>query len=374
MKYIWQHKKWPAFIWQEKKLLHGLGSARLCQGKLLSRAATLGMDLNREARSAILVEEAVQTAAIEGQILDRASVRSSVAKRLGLPTAGMPPPDRNTEGLVDVLLDATVNYQKPLTAKRLKSWQAALFPTGYSGLNRIRTGQWRGKSPMRVVSGPVGKEKVHFLAPPQERISHEIKQFLTWWKSGADNLEGLLRAGIAHFWFITIHPFEDGNGRIARALTDMALARDEGLPVRFYSLSARIMKERDDYYTVLEMSQKSGLDITEWLLWFLGCFERSISHSRGIISKVLAKAEFWQQHSQTSINTHQLKVINRLLDAGPGKFEGGLTTRKYVSIAKVSRATAYREITDLLNKNMLRQNPGKGRNVSYDIAWVDKVD
>ncbi len=373
MRYIWQLKNWPNFKWDSKKLIKPLGKARICQGKLISRVSAIGMDLGQEAQTEILVEETIKTAAIEGQILNRDSVRSSVARQLGLPSAGLPPIDRNADGLVEVLLDATTNSKTPLSAKRLKSWQAALFPTGYSGLNRIRTGKWRGSEPMQVVSGPIGREKVHFEAPPQDRVANEMKKFFSWWQNSLTNIEGLLRAGIAHFYFITIHPFEDGNGRIARAIMDMALAQDENIPVRFYSLSARIMEERNKYYDILEQCQKSSEDITEWLLWFIGCFERAVQNSGTLIANILAKSEFWQQNCHTVMNEHQRKIVNLLLDAGQVGFEGGLTTRKYVSIAKVSRATAYREITDLTEKKVLRQNQGKGRNISYDLVWP-KID
>jgi Fic family protein len=371
MGYIWQHSYWPNFTFQSDQLLDSISMARLNQGKLLSKATNLGMDLSLEARAEILTEEGVKTAAIEGQLLDRDSVRSSVARRLGLSTTGLPAAGRHIDGLIDVLMDATMHYDKPLTTNRLKSWQAALFPTGYSGLLRIRTGKWRGTEPMQVVSGPIGHEKIHFEAPPSDKVDLEMRKFISWWEKGSSRLDGLLRAGIAHFRFITIHPFEDGNGRIARALTDMALAQDEKFTKRFYSLSSRIMKERDEYYGILERCQKGDIDITPWLKWFLGCFQRAVEDSQILIAKVLAKSEFWQQHAQTAMNKRQRKVVNRLLDAGPGDFEGGLNTRKYVSVAKVSRATAYREISDLVGKGVLLKNPGKGRNVSYDLRWTN---
>ncbi|HLP59813.1 MAG TPA: Fic family protein, partial [Candidatus Deferrimicrobium sp.] len=337
------------------------------QGKLLSKVQSLGLSLSRETQAEILTEEAIKTTSIEGQVLDRDSVRSSVARRLGLSTAGLPAPDRYADGLVEVLLDAAANYNKPLTAERLKGWQAALFPTGYSGLHRIRTGEWRGAEPMQVISGPIGREHVHFEAPPADRIEEEMKRFFSWWTDSLGKIEGLLRAGMGHFYFITIHPFEDGNGRIARALTDMALAQDEGLPVRFYSLANRIMAERETYYDILEQTQKGNGDITGWLLWFLGCMERAIGYSETLVNSVLSKATFWQNYTQCTLSNNQRKVINRLLDAGPGGFEGGLTTRKYVSLTRVSRATAYREITDLVDKGILVPNPGKGRNISYRL-------
>jgi len=369
MNYIWQYPNWTDFKWDDKTLLKELAQARLAQGKLITRFQSLGMRLIEEAQGEILAKEAMKTAEIEGLKLDPDSVRSSVASRLGLPTAGLPSPGRDIEGLVDVLLDATRNYNQPLTMTRLKSWQAALFPTGYSGLSKIRTGQWRGPDPMQVVSSPLGHEVIHSMAPPHNNLPSEIKTFLTWWKSSLLHMEGLIRAGIAHFYFVTIHPFEDGNGRIARALTDMALAQDEKSSLRIYSLSNRIMEERKDYYDVLEICQKSNGDITPWLLWFLGSFKRAVTHSNSLIANIFAKAEFWSVHAQSNMNDRQKKVVNRILSAGKGGFEEGLTTKKYVSMAKTSRATAFREIADLVMKKMLVQNPSKGRNTSYDINW-----
>jgi Fic family protein len=373
-RYFWQTEDWPCFRWQSDRLLAPLGQARLRQGQLLSRAAGLGFDLGQQAQAAVLVEEAVKTAAIEGEALDPASVRSSVARRLGLPTAGLPSAPRHVDGLVDVLLDATRNHAQPLTAERLKGWQAALFPTGFSGMHRLRVGDWRpAGEAMRVVSGPIGREKVHFEAPPAERVAAEIDRFLSWWQE-SPAIDGLLRAGIAHLWFVTIHPFEDGNGRLARALTDMALAQEENLPARCYSLSSQIMAERSVYYTILERVQKGDGDITEWLEWFFGCFERAVLRSADLLAGVLHKAGFWQRHAATSLSDRQRKVINRLLDAGPGGFEGGMTTRKYASLAGVSKPTAQREIADLVAKGLLRPNPGGGRSTSYDVQWAGAGD
>jgi len=369
MTYIWNQKNWPLFKWQNDELISILSRARFLQGELLSKVRSLGLDKNNDSVSEILVEETVKTAAIEGVKLDREAVRSSVARRLGLPTAGLKSPNRDTQGLVDVLLNATIDYEKPLTVKRLKTWQAALFPTGYSGLSKIRAGKWRDKRPMQVISGPIGREKVHFEAPPSERLGAEIKGFIRWWTSTSKNIDGLIRAGIAHFYFVTIHPFEDGNGRIARALTDMALAQDENSPRRYYSLSARIMAERKSYYDVLEKTQKGSIDITEWLSWFLKCYLKAIKESEKSILKALQKGTFWQQHAQTILNKNQQKVINRLLDAGQDGFEGGLTTRKYVSMTKTSRATAFRDISDMLKKKILRKSPAKGRSASYELFF-----
>ncbi len=373
MKYIWELTDWNNFRWQSNLLIEAIGRTRLCQGKLLSEVGKLGMSLSREAQAEILVEETIRTAEIEGHRIDRESVRSSVARRLGLPVVGLRKTDRHADGLVEILLDATRQYDKPLTQERLKSWQAALFPTGYSGLHRIGTGDWRGDARMRVISGPVGHEKTHFEAPPRDRIESEINRFLLWWETSLNTVEGLLRAGIAHFYFVTIHPFEDGNGRIARAITEMALAQDERLSTRFYSLSAQIMAERNDYYRILEQSQKGDSDITAWLLWFLGCLERAIGNSQTLIAKVLATAGFWQYYGQTSLNERQRKVINRLLEAGRDGFEGGLTTKKYASLTKISRATAFREISDLLSKGIIKENQGRGRSMSYDLVWSEFV-
>ena len=367
--YIWQEEKWPLFTWRSDSVIDSLSRCNFKRGQLLGRVASLGMELGLEAQAEVLAAEVLQTSAIEGKSLDPDSVRSSVAWRLGLPDAGLARHDRYTEGLVDVLLDATVNYDHPLTIVRLHGWQAALFPTGFSGLHRIVVGDLRGDPVMRVVSGAIGREKIHYEAPPGNMVEKEVKQFLEWWQDEKSKIDGILRSAIAGFWFVTIHPYEDGNGRLARALTDMALAQDEKLAVRYYSFSSQIMEERQGYYEVLEKCQKGGLDITDWLVWFLGCFERAIDKSDNLIGKVLKKARFWEIHSHKQITERQRKVINRLLDAGQGGFVGGLTTRKYTGMTKASRATSYREIVDLLNKEMLIQNPGKGRSVSYDLAW-----
>ncbi|MBN1870374.1 MAG: Fic family protein [Candidatus Omnitrophica bacterium] len=368
-RYIWQRKNWAQFSWSHETLLPLLGQARQRQGEILGRIRSLGLGLTQEAQAEVLIEETIKTSAIEGQILDRDSVRSSVARHLGLAEAGLPPAERHIDGMVKVLLDATQKHDQPLTIKRLKGWQAALFPTGYSGLHKIHVGEWR-TGDMQVISGAIGREKVHFEGPPAERVNEEIKNFLHWWEKSLGETEGFLRAGLAHFWFVTIHPFDDGNGRITRSLTDMALAQDEKLPQRFYSLSSQIMEERNDYYNVLEMSQKGSSDMTVWLKWFLGCLIRSMERSQQLVAKVLKKAEFWQKYSQTSMNDRQRKVVNRLLDAGKGEFKGGLTTRKYVSMTKTSRATAFREIADLVEKNVLIKDPAsKGRSVWYALNW-----
>jgi len=368
--YIWQEPDWPHFRWQSDLLLGPLGKARLRQGKLLGEMSGLGFNLGLETRCEILIEETIQTAAIEGEQYERQAVRSSIARRLGMPAAALPRADRHADGLVDVLLDATGNFNSPLTVNRLHGWQAALFPTGYSGLRRIAVGKFRHGAPMQVVSGPIGQETVHYEAPPSRQVGREIDLFLKWWDESRGHIDGLLRAGIAHLWFVTIHPYDDGNGRLARAITDMALAGDEKNSTRFYSLSAQIMAEREGYYHILEQTQRGDLDITPWLAWFLACFTSALDRSYAFLDITLQKARFWKIHTKP-LAERQRKVVNKLLDAGPGGFAGGLTTRKYVSMAKVGRATAYREISDLLAKGLLSINQGKGRSVSYDLIWPE---
>jgi len=368
MEYIWERKNWFDFKYDEATLLKSLSRLRVLQGKLLGRAASLDLKLETEAQADVLVEETIRTAQIEGQKLNRDAVRSSVAVKLGLPK-GVGPHDRNIDGLVDVLLDAVRFHDKPLTLERLNGWHAALFASGYSGLRKIKAGKLRGDEPMQVVSGPLGKEKVHFEAVPRERLDEELRLFLKWWRSSTVSVDGILRAAGTHLRFVTIHPYEDGNGRLGRALTDMALAQDEKIMVRYYSISSEIMHSRNEYYKILEGVQKCRVDVTEWYLWFIKCVASSIERSWDIIANVFTRADFWKQQAQTEFNERQKKVLNRILEAGPGNFTGGLTTRKYVSIAGTSRATAFREISDMLNKKVLRQLPGKGRNVHYDLIW-----
>jgi Fic family protein len=366
--YLWERPDWAYFQWKNESIIRSLGECRLLQGKLLGEVAGLGLTLENQAQVEILTEETLMTAAIEGESLDIRTIRSSVARKLGLPSAGLST-DHHIDGLVSVLLDATRRDDAPLSEERLLGWHASLFPTGYSGMHKITVGEWRGTQPMRVVSGPVGCETIHFEASHANLIPAEIDHFLAWWNESRGNLEGLLRAAIAHFRFVTIHPFEDGNGRIARALTDMALSQDDRQPIRYYSLSSQIMTERDAYYNVLERCQKGNGDITQWLDWFLGCFGRAIQRSEGLLKTVLDKAAFWKTHAQQPLSERQRKVINRMLDAGRGGFEGGLTTRKYVSLADVSRATAFREMEQLVAFGLLKQNPGRGRSASYDLNW-----
>ncbi len=364
--YIWQRDSWPELKWDSEALLQPLGAARKAQGELVGFSEFFSL----ESQVDVLVEEAVNTAAIEGEKLDRDAVRSSVARRLGLPTAGLPTPQRHVDGLVEMLVDATRNYQEQLTAERLKAWHAALFPSGYSGLSKIATGDWRESTePMQVVSGPLGKEKVHYEAPPAEYIEAMIEDFLNWFTSSLGVVDGLVRAAVAHLWFVTIHPFDDGNGRIARTVADMALAQDEDSARRLYSISVQIEAERSTYYEVLEQTQKGSGDFTPWIIWFLGCLERAILRSEEMVRKALLKASMWQDLSRLDLNKRQKKVINRLFDAGPEGFEGGLTNRKYVGMTKTSKETAKRDIADLVYKGILIRNPGGGRSANYRLAW-----
>ncbi len=370
--YIWQHSSWPDFRWDHAVLLEPLGDCRFQQGKLLIQMNTLGFDTRQQARAEILIQEALKTSEIEGERLDPNAVRSSVARRLGLPSAGLPTSeDRQADGVVDILLDATLNHAQALTTKRLLGWHAALFPTGYSGMHKIRVASWRDdhNGPMQVVSGPMGREKIHYQAPPATQLTNEMNQFIRWWGKSPVRMDGLLRAAVGHLRFVAIHPFEDGNGRIARALTEMALAQDENLSMRYYSLSTQIMAERKAYYQILERTNTADGDITEWILWFLQCMSRAFQRSDQLLSNVMLKARFWQRYAQTGLKERQAKVINRLLEAGPGGFEGGLTNRKYAGMGHISKATAQRELADLVQKGILRTNQGGGRSTSYDLCW-----
>lgn len=373
-KYVWQDPAWPELNWESAALLKYLGDCRFRQGALLIQMRELGFEIQQQARAEVLIAEALKTSEIEGERLDPNAVRSSVARRLGLPLAGLPAiRNQQADGMVDILMDAMMNHERALNADRLFGWHAALFPTGFSGLRRIQIGAWRDdrEGPMRVVSGPIGREKVHYVAPPADRLKIEMKKFFHWWEKSRNEVDGILRAGVAHLWFVAVHPFDDGNGRIARTLTDMALAQDENLSTRFYSLSSQIMAEREAYYEILEHTNKGNVDITEWLNWFLECMSRAILRSNELLSNIMQKARFWKRYAQTQLNDRQRKAINRLLEAGPGGFEGGMTNRKYAGITHISRATAQRELADLVTKGILRPNPGKGRSASYDLVWDD---
>jgi Fic family protein len=363
--YLWERPDWPNFHWDETRLAKRLGQVSREQGRLLGKMESLGFDLRSEAHLRTLTEDVIKTSEIEGEVLEREQVRSSLARRLGLDLGGLVAADRPVEGVVEMMLDATGRFDQPLTEARLFAWHAALFPTGYSGMSKIRIGAWRDDrtGPMQVVSGPIGKEKVHYEAPPAARIADEVAHFLRWFET-PDDTDPLLRAGLAHLWFVTLHPFDDGNGRIARAIADMALARSENTGQRFYSLSAQMRREREDYYTLLETTQKGGLDVTNWLEWFLDCLQRAIEGARETLATVLDKARFWERFAKEPLNARQIQVLNRLLDG----FEGKLTSSKYAKLAKCSQDTAYRDILDLIERGALRKDAGGGRSTSYSLA------
>ncbi len=370
MTYIHERPGWPDFKWDSEALAGPLAAVRHKQGRHLGKMEALGFDFRAEASLTALTDEVVKTSAIEGESLNPVEVRSSIARKLGLDIAGLPKPGREVEGIVEMMLDATRNYDTPLTAERLFDWHAALFPTGRSGMGRITVGAWRtGEAgPMQVVSGPIGKERVHFEAPSAERLEREMESFLRWFNMRMP-LDPVLKAGIAHFWFVTLHPFEDGNGRIARAIAEMALSQADGTKERFYSMSSRIEAERKEYYLQLESAQRGSLDITAWLAWFLACLDRTIEGADTALSSVLYKARLWQRINPTPVNERQRKVINRMLD----NFKGHLTTSKYAKLAGCSNDTALRDIHALLERGIIVKNPGGGRSTSYRLAEVDEV-
>jgi Fic family protein len=365
MRYLYMDDDWPRFRWDAERLVAHLSAARYGQGRLLGKMQDLGYQLKKEATLAALTEETVKSSAIEGEELNPESVRSSLALRMGLETAGTQPVDRNVEGIVEMMLDATERYASPLTEERLFGWHAALFPTGRSGMNKITTGAWR-TGEIEVVSGPIGKEKVHFEAPGPEAVRREMSGFLTWYEDKPPGLEPLIKAGLAHLYFVTVHPFEDGNGRIARAITEMSLARIEDSAQRFYSMSSQIREERKGYYEILESTQKSGMDVSEWLIWFLDCLARAIDKATELTSSVLAKEAFWRRLKQKSIDVseRQREILNRLFEG----FEGKLTTEKWAKLAKSSHDTALRDIQDLIRKGILRQAEGGGRSSAYTLV------
>ena len=366
--WIWQQSDWPKFVWDANEISNSLAQARLAQGKLQGAAQILNADLSSEALASILIQDGITTSAIEGERLHVDAVRSSVANQLGLPNVGLPKPDRAIDGLVEVLLDATQKHNHPLSLQRLCNWHGALFPTGYSGLREIRVGQMRGAEPMRVVSGRIGHETVHFEAPSYEQIDTEISRFIDWFNSDeSQTLDGLIRAGVAHLWFITIHPFEDGNGRIARAITDMALAQDERLTMRLFSLSAQILAVREAYYDILESTQKGEMNITAWLKWFLTQIQNAVELAQLTVANTLNKAKFWMTHQTKPLNERQRKALNRMLDAKDG-FEGGMNTRKYMNLTKTSRATAYRELAQMVEWRCLQANEKGGRSSGYVLV------
>lgn len=370
MSWIHEQAGWPALTWDDGALAGVLARVRFKQGQLLGTMAALGFELRREASVVALTEEGIKSSAIEGERLNREEVRSSVARRLGLDVAGLPRPGREVEGIVEMMIDATRRFDSPLTSERLFDWHAALFPTGRSGMHRITVGAWRGGEggPMQVVSGPLGRERVHFETPGASRLEAEMERFLGWFEAPS-SVDPVLRAGVAHFWFVTIHPFDDGNGRIARAVTDLALARAEGSGERFYSMSAAIEATRKDYYLQLEFAQRGGLDITQWLLWFLACFERAVEDADRTVRAVLYKASLWQRISHGTVNERQRLVINRLLDG----FEGPLTTSRYSKLARCSTDTALRDIGGLVERGLLVRNEGGGRSTSYRLVAPGEV-
>ena len=373
MKYIHQLDIWPTFTWDHKEIASSLGPLRNRQGRLIGRMEALGFSLRSEATLQTLTLDVLKSSEIEGEILDPAKVRSSIARRLGMDIGGLVPSDRHVDGVVEMMLDATQNFDKHFTQDRMLGWHASLFPTGRSGMHKIAVGAWRDDrhGPMRVVSGPVGREKVHYEAPEAGRLKNEMKEFLSWFNKRID-LDPVLKAGIAHLWFVTLHPFDDGNGRIARAIADMQLARADGSRERFYSMSTQIRQERNVYYDVLEKTQKNthatkdGINITAWLAWFLNCLGRALDATENTLSGVFKKARFWDSHPTESINERQKIIINKLFDG----FEGKLTSSKWAKITKCSQDTAHRDILDLVEKGVLVKDSAGGRSTSYSLKEI----
>ena len=363
--YIWQLSDWPSWRFDLAALAQPLADVSRAQGLLMGRLADVGMALRDQASLSVLTEDVIKTSEIEGEQLNVESVRSSIARKLGVDIGALAPVDRQVEGMVEMVLDATANCKAPLSRERLLGWHAALFPTGFSGLVPIRAGSWRddGTGPMQVVSGPLGRQRVHFEAPPADRLESEIHRFLAWANSATDEVP-LIKAGLAHLWLVTLHPFDDGNGRIARGVGDLFLARADGSPQRFYSLSAQIQRERKAYYDILERTQKQSLDVTEWLAWFLNALHRAVDEAQHTLNAVLAKTRFWQRWATTPLNERQVKLVNRMLDG----FEGKLTSSKWAAIAKCSPDTALRDITDLVNRGVLQKSHAGGRSTSYELS------
>ncbi len=363
--YIYQLPDWPKFEWDAQGIAESLAAVRHEQGRLIGRMETLGFKLRQEASCEALTQDVLKTSEIEGQILNAEQVRSSLARRLGIENAALAPSDREVDGIVEMLLDATQNFEQPLTEKRLTGWHAALFPTGHSGIAKIKVGAWRESvtGPMQVVSGPIGREKVHFEAPPAEALPGQMRTFLSWFENGTD-VDLVLKSGVAHLWFVTIHPFDDGNGRIARAISDLLLARSEKSTQRFYSMSTQIRAERNKYYEILERTQKGSMEISEWLQWYLGCLGRAIEGAQNIHASVLRKARFWDMFGKTAINDRQKKVLNLLM----GEFDGKLTSSRWAKLAKCSQDTAHRDILELIDLGILKKNLAGGRSTSYSLA------
>jgi len=368
--YIHEQEEWPDFSWDEAELSPLLAEARHEQGLLLGQMRSLGFPLREEACLLVLTQDAVNTAEIEGEILDPRSVRSSIARKLGLDDASPTRSDRDVDGLVEVLIDATRNYGQPLSEERLFGWHAALFPAGRSGMKRITVGDWRQDEtgPMQVVSGALGREKVHFQAPGHERLSDEMARLISWFNATA-KFDPLIKSALAHFYFVTVHPFDDGNGRIARAVGDMQLARSDKIDLRFYSMSAQIQKDKKSYYDTLESCQKGSLDVSAWIHWYLNCLLRALHGSKLILKSTLHKASFWQQYGADSFNSRQKAMLNRLLDG----FDGKLTSSKWAKITKCSQDTAQRDINDLIKKDVLEKEDAGGRSTSYRLREREAV-
>jgi Fic family protein len=362
--YIWQAADWPNWRYDLAVLAGPLAEVSRAQGVLMGRLAGVGVTSRDQASLSALTEDVVKTSEIEGEQLNVESVRSSIARRLGVDIGALAPVDRNVDGVVEMVLDATANRDAAVTQERLFGWHAALFPTGYSGLSKIKVGGWRDDAdgPMQVVSGPIGRRQVHFEAPSAARIEAETSRFFEW-VNAASGEPSLIKAGLSHLWFVTLHPFDDGNGRIARAVSDLLLARADGSPQRFYSLSAQIQRERKAYYDTLERTQKGTLEVTEWLAWFLDTLHRAVDHAQHTLDAVLAKAQFWHRFAGKPMNERQVKLLNRLLDG----FEGKLTTGKWAAIAKCSPDTALRDINELLAYGALRKSAAGGRSTSYEL-------
>lgn len=364
-KYIWQGPDWPRWRFDLAVLAAPMAEVSRAQGRLVGRLADVGLTLRDQASLAALTEDVVKTSEIEGEALSAASVRSSIARRLGVDIGALAPVDRYVEGVVEMVLDATANCHAPVTRDRLFGWHAALFPTGYSGLSKINVGAWRddANGPMQVVSGPVGRQRVHFGAPPARVLEAETALFFGWIDTDS-NVPPLIKAGLGHLWLVTLHPFDDGNGRIARAVGDLLLARAEGCPQRFYSLSAQIQRERKAYYEILERTQKGSLDVTEWLLWFFDTLQSAVEQAHLGLDSILSKARFWRHWAEAPMNERQVKLLNKLLDG----LEGKLTTSKWAAIAKCSTDTALRDITDLVARGVLRKTDAAGRSTGYELS------
>ena len=362
--YIYDRPDWPKFRWDQNAVVAPLAAVRHRQGRLIGRMESMGFSRRKEAVLETLTLDVLKSSEIEGEILNPDQVRSSIARRLGMDVAGLVPADRNVEGVVEMMLDATQHFEKPLTVERLFDWHAALFPTGRSGLHKIKVGGWRddSKGPMQVVSGPIGRERVHYEAPAAQRLDAEMTAFIAWANQPGDT-DPVLRAAIGHLWFVTIHPFDDGNGRIARAIADWALAQSEKSAQRFYSMSAQIRQERNAYYDILEKTQKGTLDITDWLEWFLGCLDRAFDATETTLAVVFRKARFWEKHADTPLNQRQRLILNKLLDG----FDGKLTSSKWAKLTKCSQDTAHRDILDLVNIGILVKDSAGGRSTSYSL-------